>query len=289
MKPTRPVPHLYHNSLKHRFNRDRFRTLIQYICWICDNPMTLGIHRLNFILWYSDRNVYLESGRPITGATYIRHHKGPQARPLQPMLIELEKEGAIARRTANQSGGFDFLFAIQRPNLSRFEPYEISIVEAATRAVCLEPRGLIPYQVAHDRVWQLAQIGELLPYFTVFAGHPGDILPADISWAMRELHPRDDGVSADQNAQLPKLIDADTTSNKCKEVIDAALWHLYRDPSIGISLPTTEASWFIYKQEGIMRLTVPDVTIVYTFDVNELSIAAIRLNNAEDDLDDEED
>jgi hypothetical protein len=288
MKPAHPISHLYHNPLKHRFDRDRFRALVQYVCWICDNPRTLGTHRLNCILWYSDRNVYLESGRSITGATYIRQHKGPQARPLQPMLVELEKEGVIARRTADRIGGSDFLFAIRRPNLNRFEPDEISIVEAVTRAICLEARDSIPYQIAHDRVWQVAQIGEVLPYFTVFAGHSGDILPADISWAMRELQPRDGVAPADRDDKPPELIETGAANNRRKEAVDAALWHLYRDPSIGISLPVTEASWFIYKQAGIIHLAIPDVIVVYTFDLNELSLAAIRLKGTGDDLDDED-
>jgi hypothetical protein len=286
MKSARPIPYFCHNQLAPRFERNRFRALVQYICWICENPRALGTIRLNIILWYSDRNVYLESGRPITGATYIRQLKGPQARPLQPMLVELEKDGVIARRPADRSGGVDLLFAIQRPDLTGFEPEEISIVDKVTRVICAEAHGSIPHQTAHDRVWQVAQIGELLPYFTVFAGQPGDILPADITWAMRELQPRDGIAPVDRNNQLPKLIGMDAANNRCKEAVDAALWHLHRDPSIGISLPTADKSWFIYKQSGLIHLAVHEIIIVYTFDVNELSVVSIRIISTDDEIDD---
>jgi hypothetical protein len=265
-----------------RFNRDRFRALVHYVVWICEDPRSLGPHRLNRVLWYSDRNAYLEIGRPITGATYVRQQGGPQARPLQPMLTELEKDGVIARRLAERSGEFDLLFAIRRPDLSHFRADEISVVEAVTRVVCLDSRGSIAHQAAHDRVWQSAQIGEVLPYFTVFAGRPGDILAADIDWAMRRLHPREGGAPAARNEPL-EVAGADS-ADRHREALDAALWHLNRDPSIGISLPATRASWFIYKQAGLSHLAVPDVVVVYGFDMDEFLLEAVRLGSADDDI-----
>jgi hypothetical protein len=283
MQSDRPAqPFGNHVPARGRFNRDRFRALVHYIVWICEDPRSLGPHRLNRVLWYSDRNVYLETGRPITGATYIRQQGGPQARPLQPMLVELEKDGVIARRLADRSGEFDLLFAIRRPDLSHFKAEEISVVEAVTRVVCLDSRGSIAHQAAHDRVWQAAQIGEALPYFTVFAGRPGDILAADIDWAMRRLHPREGGAPAARDEPLEGA-GADI-ADRHREALDAALWHLNRDPSIGISLPATRASWFIYKQAGLSHLAVPDVVVVYGFDVNELLLEAVRLGSADDDI-----
>ena len=288
MQSDRPAQPLGHGiPATERFNRDRFRTLVHYVCWICEDPRTLGPHRLNRVLWYSDRSVYLESGRPITGATYIRQQAGPQARPLQPMLAELEKDGALARRLADRSGEFDLLFAIRRPDLSCFKADEISVVEAVTRVVCLDSRGSITHQAAHDRVWQAAQIGEVLPYFTVFAGRPGDILAADIDWAMRVLHPRDGVTLAPPTNDLFQVTEVANVKDRRKEAVDAALWHLHRDPTVGISLPGTRASWFIYKQAGLTHLAVPDVVIVYGFDVNEFLFEAMRLGNAEDDVDGE--
>jgi hypothetical protein len=77
----------------------------------------------------------------------------------------------------------------------------------------------------------------------------------------------------------------DSVNNRCQEAIDAALWHLQRDPSIGISLPSTMASWFIYKQAGLEHLAVPDVVIVYRFDVSEFLLESIRLGDVENDID----
>lgn len=267
---------------KERFNRERFRALVHYVCWVCDNPRTLGSKRLGRVLWYSERNVYLETGRWLSGATYVRQQGGPHPRPLEPMLQELEAVGAIARRLADRSDDFDLLFAVRRPDLSQFRPEEISIVEAVIRVVCLEARGVVAHQEAHDQVWQIARIGEPLPYYSVFAGRPGDILPADIDWAMRIARSPTSGESSDAINELAEQTNLKVADTLKLEAVEAALWHLNHDPSIGVSLPVSDASWFIYKQAQHQRLAVPEVVVVYRFDVEELLLESLRIGGAED-------
>ena len=67
----------------HAFRRERFERLVQYVCWICEDPRALGLERLNRILWYVDRTVFLTRDRVATGATYLRHRGGPWAKPLE--------------------------------------------------------------------------------------------------------------------------------------------------------------------------------------------------------------
>ena len=66
----------------HGFRRERFERLVQYVCWICEDPRALGLEGLNRILWYVDRTVFLMRDRVATGATYVRHRGGPWAMPL---------------------------------------------------------------------------------------------------------------------------------------------------------------------------------------------------------------
>lgn len=267
---------------KDRFNRDRFRDLVHYICWVCDNPRTLGVKRLGRVLWYSERNVYLETGRWLSGATYLRQQSGPYPRPLEPMLQELEAGGAIARRVADRSDDFDLLFAVRRPDLSQFRPEEISIVEAVIRVVCLEARGTVAHQAGHDQVWQIARIGEPLPYYTVFAGRPADILPADIDWAMRIVRSPAKDENTDAVSELVERASPKVADCLKLQAIEGVLWQLNHDPTIGVSLPVNDASWFIYKQAEHQRLLVPEVAVVYRFDVEELLLEALRIGSADD-------
>ncbi len=267
---------------KDRFNRDRFRNLVHYICWVCDNPRTLGVKRLGRVLWYSERNVYLETGRWLSGATYLRQQGGPHPRPLEPMLQELEAGGAIARRVADRSDDFDLLFAVRRPDLSQFRPEEISIVEAVIRVVCLDARGAVAHQAAHDQVWQIARIGEPLPYYTVFAGRPGDLLPADIDWAMRTIRSPAKDETVDAFHELAERASPKVADCLKLQAIEGVLWHLNHDPTIGVSLPVNDASWFIYKQAEHQRLLVPEVAVVYRFDVEELLLESLRIGSVDD-------
>lgn len=49
-------------------------------------------------------------------------------------------------------------------------------------------------ELSHKLAWQLARMGEELPYFTVFGWQPADVTEHDIEWArstIRGLPPRD--------------------------------------------------------------------------------------------------
>ena len=257
--------------------------LVNYICWICNDPRALGPSRLGRVLWYSERNAYLETGRWISGATFVRQQAGPHPRALEPTLQELEREGVIARRLADEGSEFDFLFAIRRPDLSQLQPVEISIIDAVVGVICFQSQGRIALQAAHDRVWQAAQVGEQLPYFTVFAGRPGDILPVDIDWAARIARTYRGAELASKANELIAPEDIDAADVRRLEAIEAALWHLNHDPSIGTSLPTSDASWFVYKQSRHQTLAVPEIAVVYRFDVNELMLEAVRFSDPNDD------
>lgn len=266
-------------GLEPRFRRARFRSAVHYVCWVCEDPRTLGVQRLSLILWYADRNLYLRRGRPLAGATYIRQQSGPWARPLEAQLRELEREGLIARRPRGYLAETDLLFALAPPGFSSLEPEEIGELEAAVRGVCLDARATVPHRAAHDAIWRAALIGETLPYFTVYAGRPGDLLSADLEWAAREAASRP---TADGEARL-----SGTGRGRGREAVEALLWHLRRDPALGISLPGMEGSWFVYKQAGLAEVGVPEVGAVYRFELDELLPAAIRIGPVPPDPEDE--
>ncbi len=254
-----------------RFRRARFRAAVHYVCWVCEDPRTLGVERLNLVLWYVDRNLYLRRGRPLGGATYVRHQFGPRARPLEAQLDELGRDGLVARRTT-RGGEAGLLFALAPPEPGLLEAEEVSELEAAVRGVCLDPRATVPRRAAHDAVWRAALIGETLPYFTACAGQPGDLLPADIRWAVREAGA---GLAADGKARISGV-----GRPRGREAVEALLWHLCRDPGLGASLPGTEDSWFVYKQAGVAEAGVPEVAAVYRFELDELLPAAVRVGPA---------
>ena len=266
--------------LLHPFRRQRFETLVQYVCWICEDPRTLGLERLNRVAWYVDRTLFLTHGRVATGATYARHRAGPWARPMEAVLRDLERRGLIAQRARAGDREPDLLVSLAKPDLAGFDPEEVSLIEAVTRAVCFDSRATVPFGEAHDTVLAAARLGEVIPYFTVFAGRSAEVSPADVLWAIRrsEQHPG----STDRASRR------ETLSGRARAAVEGLLWHLLRDPSLGSSLPAGGAGdWFVYRQLGIRDAGVPDLACVYRLDADELVLRGVRV--AADDDEEEED
>lgn len=262
----------------HAFRRERFELLVQYVCWICEDPRALGLERLNRILWYVDRTVFLTRDRVATGATYLRHRGGPWAKPLESVLRDLERRGLVAQRPRVGDREPDLLVALAKPDLAGFDAEEISLVEAMTRALCFDQRATIAFRDAHDTILNAARLGEVIPYFTVFSGRPAETSSADLAWAIRESerrkHPKVEPLAASPTGRL-------------RAAIDGLLWHLLRDPSLGTSLPSGgSGSWFVFRQHGVKAAGVPDLACVYRLEADELVLGGIRVALDEDDDED---
>ena len=52
--------------------------------------------------------------------------------------------------------------------------------------MCFDSRATEALRDAHDAVLAAARLGEVIPYFTVFAGRPAETTPDDVLWAIRQ-------------------------------------------------------------------------------------------------------
>src|SRR4051794_39698051 len=97
-------------------NFEKFKALVHYICWRCEDPTKLGAVKLNKVLWRADFRAYLELGDPVTGATYIKRQYGPVPSDILPTLRQLEAEGKLSIRTVDhyEKDKKEF-FALTRP------------------------------------------------------------------------------------------------------------------------------------------------------------------------------
>ncbi len=167
-----------------RFDREKFKTLVHYICWRCRvDPSKLGSVKLNKVLWLSDFTAYYNKGQSMTGARYIKRQYGPVPSAIQPAIRELERDGVL-NASDSQFHGFqkkEFEVHVD-PDQSLFEAGEIEIIEAAIQFVCYQNTAKSISELSHDHIWQAAQEGEELPYFTVFS-IPGTIDDDEREWA----------------------------------------------------------------------------------------------------------
>lgn len=166
---------------------DKFKALVHYICWKCADPSTLGAVKLNKALWVSDFSAYLQWGEPITGSRYVKRQYGPVPTEVLSALRDLEAERSISIRET-QFFGYDKreFFALTKPDLAVFSAKEISLVDQAIAYVCQEHTARSISELSHDDIWELASIGEEIPYYTVFS-RPAEITEADIEWAKMKI------------------------------------------------------------------------------------------------------
>lgn len=173
------------------FDRDKLKALVHYVCWKCDNPADLGGTKLNKVLWYADMLAYMTWNRPITGETYIKRQFGPVSRHILPVLEDLEREGQIVRRQTSYYGRLKHEYIpVTTPDLSLFTAAEISLVDTCIDFVCRKHTAASISRRTHDTIWKLAEIGEEIPYYTVWASELGEVTPEDIAWARTHLPTR---------------------------------------------------------------------------------------------------
>lgn len=170
------------------YNSDKFRVLVHYICWKVDDPRQLGATKLNKILWFSDVLTYLHFNTPVTGARYVKRQFGPVPVALLPIVDELRSAGKLAVRDTELFGKPKReYFALQPPDLSLFSSKEISLIDSIIQSVCERHTAASISEMTHDEAWEMAEIGEDLPFFTVFSARRGEINEDDVAWADRQI------------------------------------------------------------------------------------------------------
>lgn len=68
-----------------------------------------------------------------------------------------------------------------------FSAEEISTVDEYIRIICNKHTAKSISEASHDIVWEVAEIGEEIPYFTVYSHLLGDIDVKDVEWAISEI------------------------------------------------------------------------------------------------------
>jgi hypothetical protein len=166
----------------HEFDRDKFAELVLYIADQSVNDPDFGGTKLNKILFFSDFLAYAKLGSPITGASYQKLKFGPAPRALLPVRGELEAQGdlAVAPKAAFTP---QRLIALRPPALERFSAAEISLVDHVIKA--LDGVGAKAVSdFSHEFCgWQVAAMGEDIPYASFFWDDPQGVTADDIAEA----------------------------------------------------------------------------------------------------------
>jgi hypothetical protein len=168
------------------FKRDRnkLKTLVHYVCWKADDPAVLGAIKLNKVLWVADLWAYVERGSPITGEHYVKRQHGPVSPSVPGLVSELASAGNLVVRRRDHFGKekVDYI-ALTKPDISVFSADEISLIDEAIQFVCYEHTAKQISDKTHDIIWELAELGEEIPYEAMLASGLGEVTPDDVEWA----------------------------------------------------------------------------------------------------------
>lgn len=176
---------------KMKFNNKKFSNLVHYICYKCDDHSQLGATKLNKILWYCDIFHYKWNGAPMTGEKYTKQQFGPVPSHILVTLNELVFDEKIVIREKEYFGKTKREFiALEKPDLSLFTSDEISMVDSILDVICTEHTAKSISDRTHDKIWELADIGEEIPHYTIFATELGEINENDIEWAKSVIESR---------------------------------------------------------------------------------------------------
>jgi hypothetical protein len=180
-----------------RFKQEIFERVVLYICSEVDNIRDLSLTKLHKILYYADREVYLATGEPLTGETYVKNDHGPFSVHLEKTLDRLEDKGHLERvRKTGRSGRFgqytQNCFISKEPaDISDFTPEQVDLLNDVAQEIRKNHTAETISEVSHDVVWKTASKSEPLPYFTSYLQVTEDAADhEDIEWGRGQAEKR---------------------------------------------------------------------------------------------------
>ena len=164
-------------------NMEKLKNLIHYICYKADSD-NLGKTKLNKVLWFSDATFYLYNNRSITGESYLKDRHGPVSKHINKALSELADERKVFESDVIFHGYPKKEYAvIKNPNIKDFSVEEISLIDDVIKRVCYESTAGGISNFTHNEIWEVAEMGEELPYSAIAFGRAIEPSLDDIEWA----------------------------------------------------------------------------------------------------------
>jgi hypothetical protein len=160
-----------------QFDQEKFKSLVHYVIWKAGKHDWFGATKLNKVLWFADARQYALTGRPITGETYIRGEFGPVPRHINRVRKELEAADTIR---VTQEGKLTRLVALIPPDTIRFHKDELVTVNYWIEHIDRDHTAGTISEKSHDYAWEIAKMGEELPYYVYRVGRIAEPTDEDV-------------------------------------------------------------------------------------------------------------
>lgn len=151
-----------------RFDREKFKRLLHYVSWKAGKRDWFGATKLYKVLWFADARQYTLTGSSITGETYIREKFGPIPKHGIEIRRELRREYITTEYpNVRNDGDVTRIVSEVTPDLSIFTTEELQIVDWWIEHIDKNHTAKSISDRSHDYVWEIAKMGEELPYFAL--------------------------------------------------------------------------------------------------------------------------
>jgi hypothetical protein len=167
-----------------QFDRGKFKALLHYVVWKAGKIQGFGATKLYKVLWFADARAYMLLNESITGEAYIREKYGPLPKHALSVIDELQVEGAI-----RVSSGLFFnkkirhFESLRTPDKLSITDKQREIVDYWIRHISTEHTAESISEQSHDYAWEIARLGEEIPYRAIFANRIRDPKGEELEWA----------------------------------------------------------------------------------------------------------
>jgi hypothetical protein len=173
-------------SKRIEFDREKLKAVVLYVCAKCD-ASRLGAVKLHKVLYFADMLQYAQDGTAITGSTYRKRPLGPTCDQLLPVLRDLVREGAIEVRETDYFGYRKKEFIpLRTAETNRLSDAELSLLDEVIDFVCFNNTAKTISEFSHNRAWEIAQFGDVLPYSSVLLLFPGQVSIEAFEWGAEQ-------------------------------------------------------------------------------------------------------
>jgi hypothetical protein len=165
------------------FDREKFKRLVHYVIARAGKRDGFGATKLYKVLWFAEARRWVLTGEPITGAVFVREKFGPVPKLGMQIRNELVSEGKIRQQKMPGEYGEWQFESVQPPALDTFSAEERQIVDHWIRTINEDHTAQSISDESHDFGWEIARMGEELPYHALMAGRRRKATPKEVEWA----------------------------------------------------------------------------------------------------------
>ncbi|HRC85759.1 MAG TPA: Panacea domain-containing protein [Thermoanaerobaculia bacterium] len=162
----------------------KFREAVLYVARESEKDPRCGKTKLFKILFYADFAAYRRRRKAITGWTYRKADFGPVPDQASAAIEEIVAEGLCAWAERDCFGYRQKkLLALREPNLDLFSGEEIDLLARTVQDLWSMTAREVSDLSHRFSGWLAAEMGEEIPYSTVFVGEPRALTADEQAWA----------------------------------------------------------------------------------------------------------